>query len=931
MAEIANEQICKRSDGRGWRCKRPVVEGRGYCSVHIEQAQFRQKRQPVPEHLKLERTKRTPIIPKPEGESDDGVTEAPVRRRNKRKMTETSDDVSVSVSDVPRKRAKRVNLENREPVVVDLKLGRLEIAPASSSSELQRKVESPAIKVGAPASMGFKRAIRSKNCEPLPVPVVKSFPAIKENINSAGKKKNNKKKKNTKVKMVKTKNIKAKIVKKCHWCGFSSFCVLVKCSTCKKNFFCQECIDTRLYCKKTVKRECPVCQGECPCRACIKAKPKQVKMKEPVIYDVDEGVIICDHETEIAVPDREKMSEFDISLHLHMIQKLLPVMSKINLEKIIELDTEARHTGICHKGIKVQISAYTKRECSLCKACIPDVHRSCEYCSFVLCLACCHEMHEGFLHSKIEKLKETKIIRSKRSRNKPWRCLSDGRISCPPKHIGGCHRGVLRLTSFYRLYLTKELEESAKRLLCSNDLKKLNGLSDPSPCSLCDENGKAGVYISATRDFNGNGKHFVKHWAKGQAVVVRDVFQSQPDLDWDFGIILRTYLEKSAETRTKTDAISTKNNARDWYKVDFHREQIYSGGITYENVWRESMIFKLRFSFDFLRDHFPDQHSAVIESLPIQEYTNPFTGFMNLGADSLFQTENPNLGSYVNISYGGSDNPMDAAHLSNLCIRACDEVNILVYATARPIRERILNEVKLLMNKYNSQDHLTSSKKISNRNKLEAMVARTSSVDEERHSDVNVVSTSSRLEDTINREEELVFDDLDSESESDDEDLSQVGYSCGAHWDIFRREDVPKLLEYLRKYSDKLSLSYGSSGNAVHPLFDEVFYLDDNHKRQLKEEFNVDALSVEQHIGEAVMIPAGCPYQMRKIKSCVNLVYQFMSPESALESIKVSDEIRLLPVNHKAKGNVVQVKKMAISRMQAAIEAMREVYASQPE
>ncbi|KAJ0836484.1 hypothetical protein HanRHA438_Chr16g0767481 [Helianthus annuus] len=49
------------------------------------------------------------------------------------------------------------------------------------------------------------------------------------------------------------------------------------------------------------------------------------------------------------------------------------------------------------------------------------------------------------------------------------------------------------------------------------------------------------------------------------------------------------------------------------------------------------------------------------------------------------------------------------------------QVNILVHATGYPIRENNLNEVKMLVNQYNSQDHLKSSKKIANRDKLEGM------------------------------------------------------------------------------------------------------------------------------------------------------------------------------------------------------------------
>ncbi|KAI3718807.1 hypothetical protein L6452_19691 [Arctium lappa] len=976
---MAEEVRCTRSDGKGWQCSLPPMEGKMFCEAHYLQSRHRQLKKPVPDSLKLDRARRNQLLPKVEQESttyDLRSNDSPRRRADKRKRGRETSDEAVSSSLPPRKRGKKVKSgylkpekELEGPVVKNLKYGLMEIPQASPSSSSSAQINAaktaalPIAKIGVVPASGqvFRRPVRSKNVEPLPVATVQMLPSIKANIKSAAKKKNNK--------------------KRCHWCKWSSYRVFVKCSTCKNQFFCQDCIDERFYDKAAVKRECPVCLGTCWCRACIRERIKEDKSKELVVYNPEKELVVHNPEEELVVynpdmdlvvynpekelvvhnpeeelvvynpdvdlvvynPEKElvvynREKKFDKIQQLHMIRLLLPVMEKMNQEKIIVLDTEAKNKGRTHGHLQVQLAGCSqKQQCSFCDDCIVDLHKSCTSCSYILCMLCCQEFSDGYLHSGLKDLKTRKKVRSKVPRKKiSWRFCEDGSIRCPPADLGGCGEAFLKLACFSPFNWTKDLEASAKQIVFKYRFKKPFGIAS-SPCLLCEGNDEMGsekvgnliknigLYFSTKQDFKDkNLEHFMKHWGKGQPLIIRDVLQSRPDLSWDFGFMLCKYLEKSSESRKNTETVKSKRRS-DWCEVQFGRKQTFAGGKTHSNVWQEFLKYKVWFSSGFFQEHFPDHYAAVMQALPVEEYFNPLTGFLNLAANLLTETRNPNLGPCIHISYGRPEDLMDSGHLTNLCLKPHDMMNILAHATTDPISETKLNDVKILMKKYTSEDHLLSSHKIRRRNKLEEIFGTLEGLED------------AELPCTANSSMHLISDDSSTE-DSEDEDFSQyeigscsrygeeqVIDTCGAQWDIFRREDVPKLVDYLREHFDKLGKSYGSPEKVVHPLFDEVYYLDDLHKTRLKEEFEVEPWSFTQHSGEAVIIPAGCPYQMKKIKSCVHVVLEFISPESVSESIKVGDEVRQLPVKHKAKGKRIEVKKMVMNGMHAAIEEIRTV------
>ncbi|WVZ00472.1 hypothetical protein V8G54_026541 [Vigna mungo] len=116
-----------------------------------------------------------------------------------------------------------------------------------------------------------------------------------------------------------------------------------------------------------------------------------------------------------------------------------------------------------------------------------------------------------------------------------------------------------------------------------------------------------------------------------------------------------------------------------------------------------------------------------------------------------------------------------------------------------------------------------------------------------------------------------------------------------------KQQDVPKLQEYLRKHFREFRhidcrplkqfevfgrqyLLYMDNVSAelrvIHPIHDQTFYLTMEHKRKLKEEYGIEPWTFIQKLGEAVFIPAGCPHQVRNLKSCNKVAMDFVSPES---------------------------------------------------
>ncbi|PIA48945.1 hypothetical protein AQUCO_01300074v1 [Aquilegia coerulea] len=561
-----------------------------------------------------------------------------------------------------------------------------------------------------------------------------------------------------------------------------------------------------------------------------------------------------------------------------------------------------------------------------------------------------------------------------------WKANEDDSIPCPPKERGGCGTEILALRRNFSAHWVVELLNNAEELTSNCQFSD----GDFAPCcSLCLPNGSSGwnktnsdVRLAASREKSHDNflycpdsvelkhdevEHFQSHWTRGEPVIVRNALENSSGLSWDPMVMQRAIKGAGAKGKYEEERRSVKAiDCLDWCEVEININQFFKGymeGRMYESGWPEMLKLKDWPSSTSFEDRLPRHGAEFIAALPYCDYTHPKSGLLNLATKLPEGSSKPDLGPKTYIAYGFPEELGSGDSVTKLHCDVSDAVNVLTHTAEVSIAPWQQNRIQIIQKEYEAENiNACKEWKVIDDTGIQCLEEQIPDFHVHHHQDnrlrtsctsrceeilqrISLLQRSGRVEIEMDKQKmewkagslicigdmqdhdniaELKVSDRDINDPAEGDDPTKVGKG-GAIWDIFRRQDVPKLVEYLHKHWKEFRhLDNFPVKSVIHPIHDQTFFLNEKHKKQLKDEFDVEPWTFEQYLGDAVFIPAGCPHQ-----SCIKVALDFVSPENIKECVRLTEEFRLLPKNHRAKEDKLEVKKMALYGASAAVRQVK--------
>ncbi|XP_030457005.1 lysine-specific demethylase JMJ26-like [Syzygium oleosum] len=715
---------------------------------------------------------------------------------------------------------------------------------------------------------------------------------------------------------------------RCHQCMKKERRIVVPCTNCKQKMYCIQCIK-QWYPQMSevdIAELCPFCRGNCNCSCCL-------------------------HSGGIIKASKVSMSDDKMVEHLkYLMRQLLPFLRQICEEQMQETQIEADIQGTPADEVEVPMSLCHNWErvyCNNCATSIVDFHRSCPECSFELCLNCCQEIRQGklssraevklqyevrgndYIHGDLVALQDIDLVPHTETiphaaQSIEWKANTDGSINCAPSEMGGCGNRKLELKRIHDKDWIGKLEMRARNLL---EIGKIEHTTRKHNCS---KTGDKMLRKAASREHSADNYLycpassaildeeellcFRSHWIKGEPVIVRNVLERTPGLSWEPMVMWRALCGNMDSTSGSKFSEVKAIDCLAGCEVAISTRQFFKGyseGRRYANFWPEMLKLKDWPPSDKFEDLLPRHCDEFITALPFHAYTDPRFGFLNLAVKLPPSILKPDMGPKTYIAYGITEELGRGDSVTKLHCDMSDAVNILTHTAEVSLSEEQQSAVKTLKEKHKAQDVMELQCQAQEELDLNATGATGCQYQ-------NLEGLDGR-EGRWEKEEEKCRNNLCS-----DQEIKQRG--GGALWDIFRREDIPKLEAYLSKHHNEFRHTYCNPvKQVIHPIHDQSFYLTLEHKRKLKDEFGIEPWTFEQHLGEAVFIPAGCPHQVRNLKSCTKVAADFVSPENIDQCLRLTEEFRQLPRNHKAREDKLEIKKMIIYAVDQAAKDLEDL------
>ncbi|KAI3830434.1 hypothetical protein MKW92_020702 [Papaver armeniacum] len=770
----------------------------------------------------------------------------------------------------------------------------------------------------------------------------------------------------------------------CHQCQRNDKGSVVFCSQpqCNKRF-CYICL-SKWYPNKTkeeIEKQCPVCCCNCNCKACLRA---HIKVAEPKKTDPHVRLERLIYLVQRVLP-LLKQIHMEQNYEIEMEARIQGVEEReIKVIRCESGGDERQYCDNCNTSIVDFHRSCQNPECfyDLCLTCCRELRNGCQPGGGEA-----ESSHRNFVAraegtdvkterkapkkssgSESEVAFEAEVCETAESSEFPeWKANADGSIPCPPKERGGCGVEKLALRRNFKNNWVGKMLADAEELTSKGHLPDCDSFTGCSLCSGAENDGNCAVVRQAAYRKGGHDnyvycpdavqlrddetEHFQTHWMKGEPVVVRNVLEKTSGLSWEPMVMWRAFRETGAVRKLKEETKSVKAiDCLDWCEVEINIHQFFAGyleGRMHRNRWPEMLKLKDWPSSTAFEDRLPRHGAEFISALPYSDYTHPTHGLLNLATKLPESCLKPDLGPKTYIAYGFPEELGRGDSVTKLHCDMSDAVNVLTHTAEVKIAPSQLKSITKLKKSHEAEDFRdfgvretgTLDKSVGERQKppcgpeSEALkhIGREATTHLlEEHKSVEISSERDGLDISTSVDtgvEESEKPDSKKVNESlQGNDTSDIGRG-GALWDIFRRQDVPKLTEYLHKHSKEFRhINNLPVGSVNHPVHDQTFYLNEQHKKQLKEEYNVEPWTFDQYLGEAVFIPAGCPHQVRNRQSCIKVAMDFVSPDNVQECIRLTEEFRLLPKGHRAKEDKLEVKKMALYAVSAAVRDANSLF-----